>query len=133
MGSEKSMPAIAVVSFADAAAASRTIAGVAAAARIVRELAEAGVAEAWLAIGGKDMLSPDAMEDVERLSGTTRVEIVRDGAHEPAGANVLRLPGDWLIPAEALARFSAGGIEAVRPEAIPLDARAGAAILRGTV
>jgi CDP-L-myo-inositol myo-inositolphosphotransferase len=136
MGSEKSMPDIAVISFADAAAAGRPIAGVAAAARIVREVAEAGVAEAWLTIGGGDELPAEAMEDIERLSGTTRVGIARDGAPEPlswSAASVLRLPGGWLIPAEVLARFRIGGIEAVRSQAIRLDAPAGATILRGTV
>ena len=130
------MPGIAAISFADAAAAGRPIAGVAAAARIVRELAEAGMVEAWLEIGGKDTLSSDALEDIERLSGATRVQIVRDGTPEPlarAKGNMLRVPGDWLIPAEALARFRIGGIEAVRFESIRLDARAGATILRGTV
>src|SRR5688572_17221423 len=106
MGSEPTPPARAIVTFAKAGEAGRRIAGVAAAGRIVRELAEAGFAEARLRLPAGDRLGATAMEGVRRLAGSMKVEIgSRDsagGPESPAGEDVLLLSGDRLLPAAIL-------------------------------
>jgi phosphatidylglycerophosphate synthase len=100
MGSEKSGPAQAqrhAVAFATGREADRRVAGVAAAARVVRGLAEAGAGETWLTIGDGATLAPATLEDIERLRGMTAVRIV--APHEaPAD-----LPAD---PAPALSSMA---------------------------
>ena len=79
MGSEKSGPAQAqrhAVAFPTVREADRRVAGVAAAARVVRGLAEAGAGETWLVIGDGAVLAPATLEDIERLHGMTAVRIV---------------------------------------------------------
>jgi len=105
MGSEKSAPAQAqrhAVAFASGREADRRVAGVAAAARIVHTLAQAGAGETWLTIGDGAPLAPATLEDIERLRGMTEVRIV--------------------APAEAPAEL----------EAMPAPALNAMAILRGT-
>jgi CDP-L-myo-inositol myo-inositolphosphotransferase len=78
MGSEKSAPIEAqrhAVAFASGREADRRVAGVAAAARVVRSLAEAGAGETWLTIGDGAPLAPATLEDIERLRGMTEVRI----------------------------------------------------------
>jgi phosphatidylglycerophosphate synthase len=102
MGSEKSPPAE-IAAFASAAAANRRIAGVAAAARAIRALAEAGAAEVRLRIGGGAALAPATREDIERLRGTTTV-VVEPGEGPPVSPptswEIVRAtgkPGDGLV------------------------------------
>ena len=93
MGSEKSAPMPAqrhAVAFATARDADRRVAGVAAAARMVQSLAQAGAGETWLTIGDGAPLAPATLEDIERLRGLTEVRIVA-----PADA-----PAD-VVPASA--------------------------------
>jgi phosphatidylglycerophosphate synthase len=94
---------VAEVIFANARAASRRIAGVAAAGRIVRELAEAGFASAWLVLPAGDTLDRSATADIRRLAGQMMVRIGR----APAGQDPLTLPGDRLIPAPLIRGFLA--------------------------
>jgi CDP-L-myo-inositol myo-inositolphosphotransferase len=79
MGSEKSAPAQAhrhAVAFASGREADRRVAGVAAAARTVRGLAQAGAGETWLTIGDGAALAPQTLKDIERLRGMTEVRVV---------------------------------------------------------
>lgn len=64
------------VAFASAGEADRRVAGVAAAGRVVRGLAEAGIAQAWLTVGDGRPLAPATLADVERLRGATEVHVV---------------------------------------------------------
>jgi len=89
MGSEKSWADTAA--FASAGEADRPIAGVAAAARAVKALAEAGAGKIRLRIGDGAPLAPATIADIERLRGPAPVAIERgDG---PAA----RLPSAWEI------------------------------------
>jgi CDP-L-myo-inositol myo-inositolphosphotransferase len=71
-----------IVAFGDARAADRRIAGVSAAGRIVRGLAEGGIREAWLTLGANAALAPATVEDVERLRGPMAV-LVTESAEAP--------------------------------------------------
>ena len=73
MESEKSAPPPAIVSFATADQASRRIAGVAAAARVARQLVEAGEGPIWLIV--PEPLTQAAMADLDRLVGSHIVRI----------------------------------------------------------
>ena len=89
MGSEKSPGPTAA--FASARAADRRIAGVAAAARAVREVVQGGAGDVQLAIGDGAPLAPATLADIERLRGSARVTAARgDG---PAVA----LPSSWAV------------------------------------
>lgn len=88
--------------FPSAREAERRIAGVAAAARIVRELAEAGCAEVWLAVRSGEPIGSAAMDDVHRLAGPMTVRV------GPAPADAVAVPGHQLIPSSAIAAFLAG-------------------------
>jgi phosphatidylglycerophosphate synthase len=94
MGSEKSAAAAAAVqrhavAFATGRDADRRIAGVAAAARVVRGLAEAGAGEAWLTIGDGAALAPATLADIARLRGALELRIV---APADAPADLLPAP-----------------------------------------
>jgi 1L-myo-inositol 1-phosphate cytidylyltransferase / CDP-L-myo-inositol myo-inositolphosphotransferase len=89
MGSEKSEAAL--VAFASAGDADRRIAGVAAAARAVKALAEAGAGQVRLLIGDGAPLAPATLADVERLRGAAAVAVER--GEGPA----LALPTSWEI------------------------------------
>jgi len=101
MGSEKSAGA----GFACAADADRRVAGVAAAARAVRALAQAGAAEIRLRVGGDAALAPATMADIDRLreSAVVRVEPgAGTGSDQPASSSwdVVRhtaKPGDGIV------------------------------------
>lgn len=125
MGSEKSKPAIAA--FASATDADRRIAGVAAAARAVRALVQAGAAEVRLLIGDGAALAPATREDVERLRGAAAVAIARGkgpAPHLPTSWQVVRAtgkPSDGLIsrwlnrPISQRLTYLLLGIEGIRP------------------
>ena len=72
----------AAVIFADARSAERRVAGVAAAARVVRRLAGEGFAEVRIVLPSGASLSDGAWCDLHRLAGSMRVEIA--GAGESA-------------------------------------------------
>jgi phosphatidylglycerophosphate synthase len=112
MTSAQTVPRSAIVSFGSSGAARRRIAGVAAAARIVRELAQAGVEEAWLLLPPADSLDARATADLRRLAGPLAVRIGPENL--PAGQDVLRLTGDRLVFAEALRRGDAFDDGAIR-------------------
>ena len=79
MESEKSDPEQVhrhAVAFGSAREADRRVAGVAAAARVVRALAETGAGETWLTIGDGAPLAPATLEDIARLRGLSEVRIV---------------------------------------------------------
>ncbi|HYI49703.1 MAG TPA: CDP-alcohol phosphatidyltransferase family protein [Allosphingosinicella sp.] len=89
LGSEKSGPAVAA--FASAADADRRIAGVAAAARAVKALADAGASEVRLAIGDGAPLARETLADIERLRGPASVAVGRGEGPAPA------LPTAWEV------------------------------------
>lgn len=112
MGSEKSADATdrRVVAFAGTAAADRRVAGVAAAARVVRALADEGVAEVWLTVPGGGAFAPATQADIARLKGAMAVQVAApadapaDLAPAPAPAMdamaILRKttkPGDGIV------------------------------------
>ncbi len=128
MGQDRIPAKRAIVRFARAGEAGRRVAGVAAAARIVRELAEAGLAEAWLALPAGDALDAGAAADVRRLAGPLEVRVASGDlpAAIEGREDVRRLAGNRLVAAQAL-RGGGGG------EALALDRRgASAAIMRAT-
>jgi len=103
MDSEQ-FPSVALIAFANPGAAERRIAGVVAAARIVRELAEAGFARVWLGVDDGAVLAPAVLHDVQRLAGSLEVRV----GEPPAGEAPATFPGDLLIPAAAIPDFVAG-------------------------
>ena len=87
MGSEKT----AIAAFASAAAADRRIAGVAAAARAVKALADEGHDEIRLKIGDGAPLAPATRADLERLRGSASVVVERGEGEK------MSLPTAWQI------------------------------------
>ena len=79
------------VAFASAREADRRIAGVAAAARVVRQLAEAGADESWLTIGDGAPLARATLADIARLRGGSEVRIVAP-AEAPADVQAVPAP-----------------------------------------
>ena len=118
---------IAEVAFESAAAAGRRVAGVAAAARIVRELAEAGFAEARLVLPEGETLGDGAWGDMRRLAGGMKVEVSSGRADSDNGGEIV--PGDRVVPASQL---RSGASADLRSAGIALDGGAAMAILRGT-
>jgi len=85
MGSEKSMGGetadrAAMTFFASAAEADRRIAGVAAAGRVVKALADGGGRELRLAVGDGAPLARATLDDIDRLRGAIAVRIVAGSA-----------------------------------------------------
>ena len=115
----------AAVEFGSAGAADRRVAGVSAPGRVVRELATAGYAEAWIDLPPGQRLAAATQADLARLADAMAVR----AGPPPGGAAIDRFPGTWLIAAADIPGFLAG-------KACPfvrLDgASAGAEILRGT-
>lgn len=101
MGSEKS--AAAEAAFARAKDADRRVAGVAAAARAAKALADSGARRVRLLIGDGGPLAPATLADLERLRGTAAVVVARgEGppANVPSAWAVVRAtgkPGDGLV------------------------------------
>ena len=112
------IPATAVVTFVSAYEAERRIAGVSAAGRIVRELAEAGVANVWLSLPSGETVGPDARDDVARLARSTAVRF----GEPDGGADALHLPGNRLVPAAAITAYLRGAPDGTEG-AIDLDDR----------
>lgn len=95
----------AIVGFASGAAAARPVAGVAAAARIARELDRAGFDRAWFVLPPGEKLSATAARDVERLAGRLDTAIVHEAPAEP---NATRLAGDRLVDSTAIGKSGEG-------------------------
>lgn len=101
MGSEKILADTAV--FASAGEADARIAGVAAAARAAKALADAGARRVALRIGDAAPLAPATMADIERLRGPASVAIERgEGSPTPLPTawEIVRAtgkPGDGLV------------------------------------
>ena len=74
----------AAVIFADARSAERRVAGVAAAARVVRRLAGEGFAEVRIVLPQGTLLGDPAWRDLRRLASSTRVEIAGDAGQSAA-------------------------------------------------
>jgi CDP-L-myo-inositol myo-inositolphosphotransferase len=89
MESEKTREAIAA--FPSAATADRLIAGVPAAARVVRKLADEGTTSIILRIGDGIPLCAATRTEIERLRDDTSVRI------EPGSGPTVALPGAWEI------------------------------------
>jgi len=126
----------AVVNFDSARAASRRVAGVAAAGRIVRELADAGFAETRLLLPAGERLSAAAAEDVDRLAGSMRIEMTADTPARVATEeqDILHLQGNRIVPASLLPGPKDNEADAFEPAIIRLDSPgASAEILRRTV
>lgn len=102
MVDRSNLPSKAVLIFPDASQANRRIAGVAAVARLVRELSEAGFAEVWLELPQGEALDQAAIDDVARLAGAMAL---RNGG--PPSGDIARMPTDRLIPAREIPAFLA--------------------------
>ena len=102
---------MAAIRFGRPGAAGRRIAGVAAAARILREVEAAGLARARLLLPAGETLGPRALADIARLAGALRVDLVSgagDGPGPMPDQPVVRLDGDRLLTARQIsAHFSA--------------------------
>lgn len=126
---------VATIRFARPGAAGRRIAGIAAAARILREVEAAGFAEARLELPAGERLGPRALADIERVAGALKVELV-SGAGDGSGATgepAVRLAGDRLLTAVQISALAAGYADDAEAGGIELDRRgASAAILRRT-
>ena len=118
---------VATIDFASAAEAERRIAGVAAVARIVRELSEAGFRECRLVLPEGTSLSAATQADVDRLSGTMSVCVTEAARTQ----DMLRLRGDRLHSADQLRAMLEGDAAAGAPP-LALGPRAGAHLLRST-
>ncbi len=81
----------AIAAFPSAAAADRLIAGVPAAARAARKLAEGGASHILLRIGDGAALAAATRAEIERLKGPARVTV------EAGDGPRLALPGSWEI------------------------------------
>ena len=102
MGSEKTGAGKVLVTFASAGEAGRRVAGVAAAARIVRTLALAGHDRIWLAVPGGGPLPAKAQEDVRRLSEGATVDLVDGNALEGARIGHSEIEGLAILAAPHL-------------------------------
>lgn len=96
-------PERALIAFPDAAAAETLIAGLPAAARVVREAAQAGLRECWLDAGPDWSPSSRLRIEVQRLAGAMRVHWP-DGDPPPAAKeSVLLVRGETLPTAWSIA------------------------------
>ncbi len=80
-----------IAAFQSAAAADRLIAGIPAAARAVRVLADGGAASVLLRIGDGAALAPATLAEVERLRGAVAVTV------EAGTGPTVAMPGGWEI------------------------------------
>lgn len=129
-------PIVPVIRFAGALEASRRVAGISAAGRFVRELAEAGVAQAWILLPPGHALSAGAALDVARLAGACEIrfaaaDALPESAETPARTVIL--PGSRLVAARDLPAVLADPacLDHVRTTALDRP-DAGRTILRAT-
>jgi CDP-L-myo-inositol myo-inositolphosphotransferase len=115
----------AAIRFVDLRQAERLVAGVPAVARILRELADAGFAEAWVELPELTSIEPAVRAEIHRVAPGMTTHV----GEPPSTQGVVHFPADRLIPARAISEFMAGGPY----EFVPLDEHgAAAAILRET-
>lgn len=133
-------PEQALIAFPDAAAAEALIAGLPAAARVVREAAQAGLRECWLDAGPGWSPSTRLRSEVKRLGGAMLVHWP-DGDAPPAAKHSLllvrgeTLPTAWSIAGATIRPRSVDGTESKHDDAATIRrryARAGRAILAAT-
>jgi phosphatidylglycerophosphate synthase len=96
--SEHPIPSTAAVAFGSVGEAERPIAGIPAAARIVRELAQAGFTQTWLELPAGAAPSEAAMAEIHRLAPPMAVRIGEPPASEP----IARFSGNRLVSAESI-------------------------------
>jgi phosphatidylglycerophosphate synthase len=109
----------AIVRFESGRDAGRRIAGVAASARILRELEAGGVRRAWLVTADGEPVSAEARQDTERLAPGLEVREIPEarlaGGH--AGASGIAIfSGEHVIPAALVRRL-------LRPGSAPIACR----------
>jgi len=103
MSGSQDTPTVVIV-FTSARDAERRVAGIAAAARIAREVASAGFSPIFLDVGGGQSLGSAALDDLRRVAGSAELRI---GA-PPADAAVVRISGNRLVSASAIPALLAG-------------------------
>lgn len=92
-----------VILFESVASATYNVAGLPAAARAVREAALAGLSECWISAGTPWEPDLRLLHEVERLSGTMRVQFMRgETLGESASTPILLIAGEDLISAETI-------------------------------
>jgi 1L-myo-inositol 1-phosphate cytidylyltransferase / CDP-L-myo-inositol myo-inositolphosphotransferase len=98
------VPSLAVVVFANPAAASRNIAGLPAAARAVREAALAGIGECWLTAGPEWHPDEPIRAEVDRLAQAMPVQFLADWTNPAdfAAMPVIWLSGERLVADSSL-------------------------------
>ena len=101
--SRSNVHACGLISFASAWAAEAGIAGLPAAARVVREAAAAGLSECWLDGGPAWVPSELLRNEVERLRGTMKVRYPGEVRRPPAAGRLLLIAGEALPTARQLA------------------------------
>lgn len=110
------VPGLAVILFADPAAASQNIAGLPAAARAVREAALAGMGECWLAAGPDWQPDESIRAEMDRLAGAMPVQFLSDW---PRAADYAAVPAVWLsgerLVAESSLEDGGSGAWAIAP------------------
>ena len=109
----------AIIRFESARAAGQRIAGVAAAARIIRELDAAGARRVWIVIGDGGRLPAEARSDCDRLASGLEVDEISESrlaGAEAGSSGIAILSGDHLIPAAAIRRL-------LRPDSAPIAYR----------
>lgn len=114
----------AAINFTGADQADRMVAGLPVAARLIRELAEAGFAAVWLIMPATKNLSPRSWREIRRLKGAMTVHI----AQVPPAQVDITLAGDILIPAASLGHADHIGGAYIRLDRLS----ASALILKGT-
>lgn len=95
----------AIVRFRSGREAGRRIAGVTAAARILRELDQAGATRVWLVADDDETISPDVAEDCARLAPELEISQIaqaRLAASHAGSSGIAILSGDYVIPAASL-------------------------------
>lgn len=105
--SHSSVPHRALIGFANPQAAESLVAGLPAAARVVREAALAGVRECWLEAGPGWAPSRALRREVDRLRGAMHVHFPDDGSTRPGSGRMLFVAGDALPSARQLAGATA--------------------------
>ncbi|MBU6268745.1 MAG: CDP-alcohol phosphatidyltransferase family protein [Sphingomonadales bacterium] len=99
-------PDRALIAFADTDAAEARIAGLPAAARVVREAALAGLRECWLEAGPDWTPSASTRIEVARLCGGMAVHLPGDGMPLPANGPITMVRGEALPTAWSIAGAS---------------------------
>jgi len=117
------LPGATVIQFTSRASAAGLVAGLPAAARAVREVALAGLAECWLQVDSGERLASAALDEIARLAGTMAVHEVVGPTPLPRG-RVLSITGEALVDAATIRAALATGAS-INPALRFTDAAAG--------